>query len=65
MKRIRHIAIPELGGNRIAIDQHKAVVRAIIEGDAATAWVTMGLHIRSPLRFVDEIQRRYPHYFED
>jgi len=63
MNRIRHIAIPELGGNRIAIEQHRQVVRAIVAGDRAKARETMLLHIRSPLRFVDAISERYPEYF--
>ncbi|CAM3458775.1 GntR family transcriptional regulator [Polaromonas hydrogenivorans] len=63
MNRIRHIAIPELGGNRIAIDQHRSVIQAILEGDSARAAEQMLLHIRSPLRFVDAIEQRYPEYF--
>jgi DNA-binding GntR family transcriptional regulator len=65
MNRIRHIAIPELGGNRIAIDQHRGVVQAIIDGDSAAASAQMRLHIRSPLQFVDAIQQRYPAYFSE
>lgn len=63
MNRIRHIAIPELGGNRIAIEQHRQVVLAIVAGDSARAHEQMLLHIRSPLRFVDAICERYPAYF--
>ena len=63
MNRIRHIAIPELGGNRIAIDQHRSVIQAILEGDSARAAGQMLLHIRSPLRFVDAIEQRHPEYF--
>lgn len=63
MNRIRHVAIPELGGNRIAIEQHRQVVRAIVAGDSAKAHEQMLLHIRSPLRFVDAIAERYPDYF--
>jgi GntR family transcriptional regulator, rspAB operon transcriptional repressor len=63
MNRIRHIAIPELGGNRIAIDQHRKVVRAIVAGDGARAREAMLTHIRSPLDFVDAICARYPEYF--
>lgn len=63
MNRIRHIAIPELGGNRIAIDQHQAVVQAILAGHSANAAEQMLVHIRSPLRFVDAIEQRYPDYF--
>ena len=63
MNRIRHIAIPELGGNRIAIDQQRQIVRAIVAGDGTGAREKMLEHIRLPLRFVDTICERYPHYF--
>lgn len=63
MNRIRHLAIPELGGNRIAIDQHQEVVNAILAGDAVKAREQMLIHIHSPLRFVDAIHQRYPEYF--
>jgi DNA-binding GntR family transcriptional regulator len=63
MNRIRHIAIPELGGNRIAIDQHRQVVKAIVAGNGAKAREHMLAHIRSPLDFVDAICARYPEYF--
>lgn len=63
MNRIRHIAIPALGGNRIAIDQHRKVVRAIVAGDGAKAREAMLMHIRSPLDFVDAICERHPEYF--
>lgn len=65
MNRIRHIAIPELGGNRIAIHQHQGVVQAILAGDSALASEQMLLHIRSPLTFVDTIHQRYPEYFTE
>lgn len=63
MNRIRHIAIPTLGGNRIAIDQHRQVVRAIVAGDGARAREKMLAHIQAPLAFVDLISARYPEYF--
>lgn len=63
MNRIRHLAIPELGSHRIAIDQHREVVEAIVAGDATRAVSTMREHIRSPLTFLDAIARRYPDYF--
>lgn len=63
MNRIRHIAIPELGGNRIAIDQHRKLVRAIVAGDGIGARDAMRAHIRAPMDFVDAICERYPEYF--
>jgi len=65
MNRIRHIAIPQLGGNLIAIEQHRALLQAIVDGDGARAREEMRLHIRSPLRFVDAIAARHPAYFTD
>ena len=39
------------------------VVNAILAGDSARASEQMRVHIRSPLRFVDAIEARYPGYF--
>lgn len=64
MNRIRHLAIPELGSNTIAIDQHEVVVQAIVAGDAHAASQAMRVHIQSPLMFLDAIHARCPHYFE-
>ena len=65
MNRIRHLAIPELGSNRIAIEQHRAVVRAIVRGDGARASELMRVHIQSPLKFLDQIHQRFPAYFAE
>ncbi len=64
MNRIRHLAIPAVGSHNIAIDQHKAIVEAIIDGNGAAAAKAMRVHIQSPLTFVDAIQQRFPQYFE-
>ena len=64
MNRIRHLAIPELGSHRIAIDHHKAIVEAILAGDAQGAAAAMRVHIRSPLTFLEAIQQRLPQYFD-
>jgi DNA-binding GntR family transcriptional regulator len=63
MNRIRHLAIPELGSNTIAIDHHRTIVQAIIEGDGKAASKAMRVHIRSPLDFLAAIRQRCPHYF--
>lgn len=65
MNRIRHLAIPELGSNQSAIDQHREVVDAIVEGDAELAREAMRRHIRAPLGYLDAIYRRLPQYFDD
>ena len=65
MNRIRHLAIPAVGSDRIAIDHHRLVVDAIIAGDARAASRHMREHVRAPLEFLQEIRRRHPEYFED
>lgn len=65
MNRIRHLAIPEVGSNKIAIDHHRAIVDALIAGNGAAASEAMRVHIQSPLVFLDAIQTRCPQYFED
>ena len=64
MNRIRHLAIPELGSNKIAIDHHRLIVDAIVAGDGATAAQAMRLHIQSPREFLEAIRQRCPEYFE-
>jgi GntR family transcriptional regulator, rspAB operon transcriptional repressor len=64
MNRIRHLAIPTVGSHRIAIDHHKLIVEAILEGDARSAREAMRVHIHSPLSFVDAIEKQFPQYFE-
>jgi DNA-binding GntR family transcriptional regulator len=63
MNRIRHLAIPELGSNQTAIDQHREVVDAIVQGDAEQAREAMRRHIRAPLGYLDALYRRLPQYF--
>lgn len=64
MNRIRHLAIPAVGSPRIAIDHHRLIVDAIIEGDARAAAEAMRVHIHSPLDFLDAIHEAHPEYFE-
>lgn len=63
MNRIRHLAIPAVGSNRIAIDHHKAIVDAIVAGDARGAADAMRRHISSPMDFLDAIRKDHPEYF--
>jgi DNA-binding GntR family transcriptional regulator len=65
MNRIRHLAIPATGSNRIAIDHHRQLVDAIIAGDGRAASRLMREHIHSPLVFLEAIRQRHPEYFED
>jgi DNA-binding GntR family transcriptional regulator len=64
MNRIRHLAIPVVGSNRIAIDHHRLIVQAILDGDGGAASEAMRVHIQSPLIFLDAILERCPQYFE-
>jgi DNA-binding GntR family transcriptional regulator len=64
MNRIRHLAIPAVGSHRIAIDHHRVIVDAIVEGDARAAAEAMRVHIHSPLDFLDAIHEAHPDYFE-
>jgi DNA-binding GntR family transcriptional regulator len=64
MNRIRHLAIPAVGSPRIAVDHHRAIVRAIVDGDAEAASRLMRVHIHSPLDFLEDIHRAHPEYFE-
>ncbi len=64
MNRIRHLAIPTVGSHRIAVDHHKVIVAAIIDGDARSAREAMRVHIHSPMTFLDAIEERFPEYFE-
>ncbi len=64
MNRIRHLAIPELGSNKIAIDHHRQIVDAIVAGNSKAASNAMRIHIQSPREFLAAIAKRYPEYFE-
>jgi DNA-binding GntR family transcriptional regulator len=64
MNRIRHLAIPTVGSNRIAIDHHREIVDAIVAGKSKRAADLMREHIRSPLTYVDAIHAEHPEYFE-
>ncbi len=65
MNRIRHLAIPEVGSDRIALDHHRLIVSAIVAGDGAAASAAMRVHIHSPLVFLDAIHARHPAYFQE
>jgi DNA-binding GntR family transcriptional regulator len=65
MNRIRHLAIPEVGSNRIALDQHREISSAVVAGDRVAARKAMRVHIHSPLVFLDAIHARHPEYFEE
>lgn len=64
MNRIRHLAIPAVGSPRLAVDHHRAILDAIVAGDARAASRTMRVHIHSPLEYLEAIARANPEYFE-
>jgi DNA-binding GntR family transcriptional regulator len=64
MNRIRHLAIPTVGSPRIAINDHRRIVDAIVAGDTRAAREAMRAHIHSPLAFLDAIRKEHPDYFE-
>ncbi len=64
MNRIRHLAIEAAGSPHIAIDQHRLIVEAIVEGDGEAASKHMRAHVRSPLSFLDAIRQRHPDFVE-
>jgi DNA-binding GntR family transcriptional regulator len=64
MNRIRHLAIPSVGSNRIAIGHHRQIVVAIVAGKPSHAADLMREHIRSPLTYVDAIHAEHPEYFD-
>lgn len=64
MNRVRHLAIPQVGSDRIAVDHHRLIVDAIITGDADAAREAMRVHIQSPLAFLEAIHAARPEYFD-
>ncbi len=62
MNRIRHLAIEAVGSHRIAVDQHRLIVDAIVEGDARAASQCMRTHIAAPLEFLAVIAQRQPEF---
>jgi GntR family transcriptional regulator, rspAB operon transcriptional repressor len=62
MNRIRHLAITSANSPPIAVDQHRVIVQAILDGDAAAARSAMQEHIRLPLRFLESIAGQHPDY---
>ncbi|MEY3473927.1 MAG: hypothetical protein RL087_385 [Pseudomonadota bacterium] len=62
MNRVRHLAIETVGSHRIAVDQHRLIVDAIIQGNAVAASEHMRVHITAPLQFLQTIAERKPEY---
>jgi GntR family transcriptional regulator, rspAB operon transcriptional repressor len=60
MNRVRHLAISAAGSHHIAIEQHRHIVQAIVQGHAQQAVDLMRQHIRAPLSFLDAIATQYP-----
>ena len=63
-QRIRAIAVPELRSGSRALAEHRAVVRALVTGDAPAAEAAMAKHLARNLDLARTIARRHPDYFE-
>ncbi|MEO8484894.1 MAG: GntR family transcriptional regulator [Betaproteobacteria bacterium] len=61
--RIRAIAVPELGSASQAIRDHRAIARALRDGDATRAAKVMKAHLARNLALARAIARRHPDYF--
>jgi len=61
--RIRAIAVPELRSGRRAVDDHKAIIRAVAAGDAVAAARAMGEHLSRNLTLARGIAALHPDYF--
>lgn len=61
--RIRAIAVPELGSGRRAVEDHKAIIRAIEADDPAAATRAMGEHLARNLKLARSIAALHPGYF--
>lgn len=65
LERLRRIAIPELHGNRSAVEQHEQIATAVIKGDADAAVTHLRTHIRLVEGFIDGIAAHHQDYFDD
>ena len=62
--RIRAIAVPELGSAAQAIRDHRAIVRAVRDGDAARAARAMERHLDRNFALAKAIAALHPDYFD-
>jgi DNA-binding GntR family transcriptional regulator len=63
--RLRMLHLPTPGKERAIVRDHRAIVEAIAEGDAAAAQAAVRQHLSGTLGKVDEIRRRFDDYFAD
>jgi DNA-binding GntR family transcriptional regulator len=62
--RIRAIAVPELGSAAQAIRDHRAIVRAVCEGEASRAARAMAKHLERNFALAKAIAALHPDYFD-
>jgi len=62
--RIRSIAVPQLGSAAQAIREHRAIARALRDGDAKRAVKAMTSHLARNLALARDIARAHPDYFD-
>jgi DNA-binding GntR family transcriptional regulator len=64
-QRVRAIAVPELRSGRQAIADHRAIVKALRDGDADLAVGQVTRHLAHNIDLAGRIARLHPDYFED
>ena len=62
--RIRAIAVPEPGAATQAIRDHRAIARALRDGDAVRACKALSEHLARNLVLAQAIARKHPDYFD-
>ena len=62
--RMRAIAVPELGSAAQAIRDHRAIAKALRDGDQARALDAMNAHLARNFALARTIARKHPDYFE-
>ena len=63
--RLRSLHLPTMGKAQAIIRDHKAIVRALDQGDAEAGADALNKHLSGTLSFVDEIRARYPDFVID
>lgn len=63
MDRVRRLSVPEATGIEALVEDHRALVEAIAEGDAGTGDAVLTRHLRLILDTVEKVRETYPDYF--
>jgi DNA-binding GntR family transcriptional regulator len=65
LDRVRRLSLPEPGYLAEMVDEHRAVVAAVAEGDADRAEEVLRHHLRMVLSSLPHIRAEHPDYFEE